>query len=318
MTLQYSDKHYLIPSSTWEKLRDGAVGGPQLSLKKTYQDFMEKQRAEANQTDQKWTALSKRVTPLLDDVISRNRNGSALEQSLLIDRLKPKAKALYQSLEKISGVEIDWGASKIFVDNHALDGNITSILKQLITKRNGNVTNLIPLLRKLYPVRNKIVNEAALNWINDHGAPAPAPRGTPTNRRRTGKGTSAVNPSKGKGPVRNLNESLFSPADHENTPSKSNPSSTSTPPARKRRPQKSSSEPPARQGQKSRIPEPSESGDSQNNNKSRRHRPRKTPFKNAKVKFELPDSPDDNTLRGSGPFQPRKQKRKQISWKSLF
>ena len=51
MSLKYSDKHYLIPSSTWEKLRDGAVGGPQLSLKKTYQDFMESLKANKNIKD---------------------------------------------------------------------------------------------------------------------------------------------------------------------------------------------------------------------------------------------------------------------------
>ena len=313
MSLKYSDKHYLIPSSTWEKLRDGAVGGPQLSLKKTYQDFMERQRAEENQTDQKWSALSKRVTPILDQVINRSKSNTALEQSLLIDKLKPKAKSLYQSLEKISGVEIDWAASKIYVDNHPLVGNITTILKQLVTKRDEDVRNLIPLLRKLYPIRNKIDNEAALNWINAHAAPPPR---TPSKRR--GKGSSAQNSSKGKAHVRNLNESLFSPADHENTPGKNQPRpSIYSPPARRQQQQqqqKSNSEPPARQRQKSRIPEPSDSGSSSRNNRANRHNPRKTPKAGVQVKFELPE--DDDSMKGSG--RPPGKKRKQISWKSLF
>ena len=299
MTLNYSNKHYLIPADTWHRLKQGEIGGPQLQLKKTYQDFMERKRAQENETDQKWSALSNRVTPMISEALSRSRETTGLEQDLLVDKLRPKAKLLYQALEKMNGVEIDWSSSKIIVDGHPLVGSINDILKQLLAKRSEKIptANLIPLLKKMiankFDKKDKIINMAALHYIHSN---TPAPMPPPVRR----KGQSASNAAKGKTALtyaaknvlanaakRNLNKTAYGAPSSEKTPDKNAPSSSGV----QQRHRRSSRIPPA--------PPP--------NNRRQRVTPN-----DVKIEFV-----DDNQQAGSGIYYPIKKGGK-LTWKSLF
>ena len=169
--MRNTQKYFLVEPETWQKMKNI---GPDVMLKKGYQDFMENKISEENKTKKGWEQYAKNMTPIITQGVQKGTEkpdsfAAKMKEFMGNRKYDPsQADSLYKAISIVPGIDIT--DDEILVDHDSV-GSLYDLFAILLTPNAELTDNVQEVLKKISNEKHvitRIKNKRAKQFILAH------------------------------------------------------------------------------------------------------------------------------------------------------